>query len=140
MFPHAALAEGHGLRFHMSNNILGSFERWEYLNDLVHIQRCDERPRYTRLENPKFWRRGIQVPEARPLYIFSQYGLLAPGSRKLEEDPNIWGGLYHYPLFAAAAGGHEDIVRCLVNSGADLQIVGPLGSLSRACGHTKIAP
>ena len=132
LFPHAALAEGHGiqqdgLRSHMSDNIQGSFERWKYLNDLVHIQRDDRKLSHI---NPgdRTCESEIQGPEARPLHLFAQYGLLPPGLRKLDENPNIRGGLYHYPLLAAAAGGHTDAVRCLLNSGADLQISGPSGA------------
>ena len=131
LFPHAALAEGHGiqqdgLRSHLSDNIQGSFERWKYLNDLVHIQRDDRKPSHRNPYN-RTLDREIQGPEARPLHLFAQYGLLPPGLRKLDENPNIRGGLYDYPLLAAAAGGYTDVVRCLLNSGADLQISSPLG-------------
>lgn len=52
LFPHAALAEGHGiqqdgLRSHIFDNIQGSFELWNYPNDLVHMKRDDRRPNYT---------------------------------------------------------------------------------------------
>lgn len=129
LFPHAALAEKHGirqddLRSHMSDDIQGSFERWKYLHDLIHIQRDSERPNYGNRPRSK---RGVQGPEARPLHIFAQYGLLALCLRKPKENPNTQGGLYDYPLFAAAAKGHKDVVRYLLNSGADLQTLGPAG-------------
>ena len=132
LFPHAALAERHGiqqdgLRSHMSNDIQGSFERWKYLNDLIRIQRSDVRPSCTYGPTRYKRTRGVQGPEAQPLYVFSQYDLLAPDLRKLDEDPNIEGGLYHYPLLAAAARGHKDVVRCLLNSGANLDVSNPQG-------------
>ena len=127
LFVHAALAERHGipqdsLRSHISDNIHGLFERWRYLNDLISNIRGEMRPYCT--DTPTF-DRGVQGPEARPLHIFAQYGLLVPGMSKLREDPNIRGGLYYYPLLAAAAQGHKDAVRYLLNLGADLQVSSP---------------
>ena len=132
LFPHAALAEGHGiqqhgLRSHMSDDIQGSFERWKYLNDLVRTHRSDRQPSCTYGFIPRSWTRAAHGPEAQPLHVFSQYDLLAPTLRKLDEDPNIEGGLYHYPLLAAAARGHKDVVRCLLNSGANLEVTNPQG-------------
>ena len=144
LFPHAALAEGHGvqqdgLRSYMSDNIQESFERWKYLHDLVSIQRGDEKPYYIYDYSDS---RGVQGPGARPLHVFAQYGLLAPGVTDLKEDPNIRGGLYKYPLLAAAAGGHIDAVRYLLNAGADVKIVGPSGETAydwaAARGHVSL--
>ena len=42
---------------------------------------------------------------------------------KLKENPNVQGGPFRYPLIAAAAGGHKDAVRYLLNSGADPNVV-----------------
>lgn len=127
LFLHAALAERHGipqdsLRSHISDNTHGLFERWRYLNDLISKIRGEPRPQCI---GPSTFDRGVQGPEARPLHIFAQYGLLVPGMSKPREDPNIRGGLYDYPLLAAAAQGHKDAVRYLLNLGADLQVSGP---------------
>ena len=131
LFSHAALAERHGaqqdrLRSHMSDNTEASFERWRYLSDLVSTLK----------------REGIQGPETRPLHIFAQYGLLAPGLTKLEEDQNTQGGRFRYPLLAAAHEGHKDVVRCLLNSGADPNIRDWIGKtacrVAASQGHVDI--
>lgn len=96
-----------------------------FKTDLVRIQRGEERLHFYPAVQTQSWKAGLQGPEARPLHISAQYGLLAPGLRRLEEKPDTRGGLCHYPLLAAAAGDHKDVARCLVKSGADLQIVGP---------------
>ena len=131
LFPHAALAERHGvqqdsLRSLMSDNIEGSFERWRNLSDLVF--------------SPEYG--VIQGPKTRPLHVFAEYGLLAPGLTRLEGDPNIEGGRFHYPLLAAACMGHEDVVRCLLNSGADPNVMDPFENtachLAASGGHVSI--
>ena len=131
LFQHAALAERHGaqqdsLRSHITVNIEGFFDHWRYLSDLVSKLKHEE----------------MQGPQTRPLHIFAQYGLLAPSLTKLEENPNIQGGRFHYPLLAAAHQGHEDVVRCLLNSGADMNVTDPFGNtachLAASQGHLNI--
>ena len=146
LFPHAALVEKHGiqqdgLRSHISGNIQGSFERWKYLKDLISILRVDWKPIYfSPLEFD--CERGLQGPEARPLHVFAQYGLLAPGVAIPKENPNVRGGLYDYPLFAAAAEGHQGAVQYLLMLGADPQIWGrrceTAYGWAAACGYANV--
>ncbi len=131
LFPHAALAEKHGiqqdrLRSHVSDNSQGFFERWKYLKDLISIIRHYRRPTYKK-STIYVDERGLQGPEARPLYVFAQYGLLAPGVSIAKGNPNVRGGLYDYPVVAAAAGGHQSAVQYLLMSGADPRISGYFG-------------
>ena len=128
LFPHAALAEKHGvsqdsLRSHIIDNSCGSFERWKYLKNLISLKRQNCRFGTTAFDDCRVDREG---PEVRPLHIFAQYGLLIPGMNKLEEDLDIPGGQYLNPLFAAAAGGHKDAVRYLLDLGADPHVKAPL--------------
>ncbi len=131
LFPHAALAEKHGiqqnrLRSHVSDNSQGFFERWKYLKDHISIIRHYRRPTYKK-STIYVDERGLQGPEARPLYVFAQYGLLAPGVSIAKGNPNVRGGLYDYPVVAAAAGGHQSAVQYLLMSGADPRISGYFG-------------
>ena len=123
LFSYAARAEENGvpqdvLRSHMYDNVQGSFERWTYLNDFISIARKITKPVVTYKSSD----RGVQGPKVRPLHVFAQNGLLVPGMKRLGEDPNTWGGLYDYALLAAAAKGHQNAVRYLLDSGADLQV------------------
>ena len=129
LFPHAALAEKHGipqdgLRSHIVKNSCGSFERWKYLKNLISLKRQVCRPECIDFDDCIV---DMEGPEVRPLHIFAQYGLLVPGMNKLEEDLDIQGGRYFNPLFAAAAGGHKDAVRYLLDLGADPQVSDPYG-------------
>ena len=122
VFEHAAQAEQHGIRqdefrIHMNCNNQGTFERWSYLFNLFQM--------YTGMElsDPGGWTTGASYWKSpRPFHYFAQYGLLAPGMAKLEEDPNTEGGPYRYALLAAAANGHTDTVRYLLNMGADPEV------------------
>ena len=128
LFQYAALAQDNGisqerLRQHMSDDIQGFFQRWNYLHDLFSNlgYRCKKCVAHDVFDL------AMQGPQVRPLHIFAQYGLLVPGRTKLDENPNICGGLYDYPLLAAVAEGHENAVRYLLDSGADLQVKNKYG-------------
>lgn len=148
LFVYAALAEENGisqdiLRSQMMDNVQDFFERWKYLNDLICTMRYSK-PRVRFRLRALFLNMdyGVQGPEARPLHIFAQYGLLVPGMHRLKEDPNICGGLYGYPLVAAAAEGHQDAVRYLLDLDADLQVKNKFGytayGFAAAEGHVEI--
>ena len=106
IFPHAAQAEQHGisqdyLRTHICSD-RGCFERWRCLHDAVIMYGGRK-----------------QGPEARPIHIFAQYGLLTRDIAERETKIDIAGGTYGSALTAACSQGHQDAVKMLLDVGAD---------------------
>ena len=125
LFLHAAEAERHGtlqdsFRTMFNSNIQGYFERWIYIHDLVREYRKDRVTSPSGEETDSI--SGIQGSKARPLHIFSQYGLLAKDIAEEADNINARGGLYYSALMAAAAGGHEVAAGFLLQAGADPRI------------------
>ena len=105
LFPHAAQAEQHGIsqdrfRAHICSD-REFFERWRGLHDAVLY-----------LYDP-------QGPKARPLHVFAQYGLLKRDIAEKEKNVDIAGGRHGSALAAACLGGHQDVVKILLDLGAD---------------------
>lgn len=114
LFRHAKMAEQHGIcqddfRGYMCDKSGGPFERWKYLHDLVFRTEGETFNQSYRLHGT----------EARPLHVFSQYGLLTSEMARAEKDVNVFGGYYGCALHAAAAEGHHDAVQILLHAGAD---------------------
>lgn len=106
IFPHAAQAELNGVsqdgfRNHICSNLQGFFERWRCLNDVFVSSR------------------KTQGPEARPIHILAQYGLLTREVAEKERNIDIEGGSYSSALVAACWGGHQNVVQILLELGAD---------------------
>ena len=119
LFTHAARAEQHGIRQDdfktlMGGNLQGTFQRWRTLHDLVYVKRGGDFRAPYGYQND--WGQGA---EARPLHIFSQYGLLTQDMANKEKNINIPGGHYQYAIHAAAANGNIDTVKLLLENGAD---------------------
>lgn len=117
IFPHAAQAEQHGIsqdrfRTYICSNG-GYFERWRCLHDTVVGRRRSVR---------------TQGPEARPLHVLAQYGLLTRAIAEKERNIDIVGGTYCSALVAACWGRHQNVVEILLNLGADPR----LGARSRS--------
>ena len=116
LFIHATFAEKHGiqqddLRTLMGGNLQGCFQRWISLHDMVHTFRRDgfDTPRLKSVKN-------LQGAEARPLHIFSQYGLVTQDMVNKESNIDIPGGLYQRAIHAAAANGNIDTVKLLLDN------------------------
>ena len=132
IFPHAAEAEKHGIaqdgfRTYMCGNIQGCFESWRYFHDML-ITRWDE---------------NRQGPDARPIHVLAQYGLLTKDIVKRERNINIRGGAFRSALVAACWRGHQDAVRILLQFGANPKFDGSRSGLSNLISHpwkSSIAP
>ena len=108
IFRHAAHAEEHGVsqerfRNHMCTN-RECFERWRNLYNAVNDKRFPE------------------GPQARPIHILSEYGLLTRDVAEKERNINITGGAFGSALGAACYFGHSDAVRILLEYEADPRI------------------
>lgn len=106
IFPQAAQAELNGVsqdgfRNHICSNLQGFFKRWRYFYDLL---------------VPIFPKQG---PEARPIHILAQYGLLTREVAEKEKNIDIEGGTYSSALVAACWDGHQNAVQILLELGAD---------------------
>lgn len=103
IFPHAAQAEQHRIsqdRFRTYFcSTRGYFERWRCLHDAV--------------VGPE------QGPEARPIHVLAQYGLLTRAIAEKERNIDIVGGTYGSALIAACWGRHKNAVGILLDLGAD---------------------
>ena len=125
IFPHAAQAESNGvrqdeLRDHICSNRQGLFERWRCIHDMF-VSHINE-----------------QGPEARPIHILAQYGLLTWEIAERQRNIDIEGGPYSSALAAACWGGHEDAVQILLALGADPTSHAPIHTLVKP--HRNIAP
>lgn len=110
IFPHAAQAEKLGIsqdcfRTSICSN-RGYFERWRCLHDAVVKASCAPASH-------------AQGPEARPIHVFAQYGLLTRAIAEKERNIDIVGGSYCSALVAACRGRHQNAVEILLNLGAD---------------------
>ena len=65
------------------------------------------------------WGQYLQGPEARPIQVLAQYGLLTRDIAVIEKNINIKGGTFHSTLVAACWWGHQDAVGILLENGAD---------------------
>lgn len=103
IFPHAAQAEQHGISQDRFRTYIcstrGYFERWRCLHDTV-----------VKL---------AQGPEARPIQVLAQYGLLTRDIAEKERNIDIVGGTYGSALVAACWGRHQNAVGILLDLGAD---------------------
>ena len=108
IFLHAARAEEHGISQERFRNYICTnrecFERWRYLYDAL----VD--------------RDVAQGPHARPIHIFSEYGLLTRGVAEKERNVDTAGGAFGSALSAACYYGHSDTVRILLEYEADPRI------------------
>ena len=95
----------------MSSNP-GYFERWRCLHDAIIDSPYDSPHEVTPFE-------VTQGPEARPIHIFAQYGLLTREIAEKERNIDIEGGTYGSALIAACWCGHPDAVGILLDLGAD---------------------
>ena len=108
IFSHAAQAEHHGIsqdgfRTYMCGNIQGSFERWRDFHDMLVESLSEYQHR----------------PEAHPIHVLAQYGLLTRDIAEKEGNIDIEGGAFRSALVAACWGGHQDAVGILLELGAD---------------------
>ena len=116
IFPHAAQAEQHGIpqdcfRTYICSN-RGYFERWRCLHDAL-ASKSPQR---------------AQGPEARPIHVLAQYGLLTRAIAERERNIDIVGGTYCSALVAACWGRHQNAVEILLSLGADPKFDGLSGS------------
>lgn len=108
IFPHAAQAEQHGIsqdrfRTYICSN-RGYFERRRCLHDALVNRSPPGR---------------AQGPEARPIHVLAQYGLLTRAIAERERNIDIVGGTYCSALVAACWGRHQNAVEILLSLGAD---------------------
>lgn len=66
----------------------------------------------------------ITIPEE--LYYAARFGLLSLAKMYLNQGavPDMYGGIYHYPLLAAAMSQKEDIVNLFLDWDADIDVCG----------------
>ncbi|KAI9891067.1 MAG: hypothetical protein M1814_003418 [Vezdaea aestivalis] len=117
-FIHAAASERAGIdqshlnmHFHMRGS-LGELP-WTYLADILE-------PSYGVRQGPDT--RLLQGPDTRLLHVASEHGLLS-SIRALSESGellNLKGGKFSFSLLAASIGGHEAVVKLLLDKGADI--------------------
>ena len=108
IFKHAAHAEEHGISQERFRNYIYTdrecFERWRNLYDAVTDRRLRE------------------GPQARPIHIFSEYGLLTRDVAEKERNIDIVGGAFGSALGAACYYGHSGAVRILLQYEADPRV------------------
>lgn len=108
VFPHAALAEKHGIsqngfRAYLCGNAEACFERWRYLHDI----------------SWGWFTGACQGDGARPIHSFAQHGLLSKEIAEKEANIDVAGGRHKSALATACLRGHEDTVELLLSLGAD---------------------
>jgi len=84
-----------------------------------------------------------QSPEDEALLHAAQSGDLAQVKLSLKQGANLnWSRIYNKfkPITVAAANGHSDIVKTLVQAGADINPINQITPLEAACmrGHTRV--
>lgn len=100
IFLHAGRSEEHGVSQERFRNYICTnrdcFERWRILYDAILGGDYEE------------------GPQARPIHIFSEYGLLTREIAEKERNIDIAGGAFGSALGAACFSGHPDAVRILL--------------------------
>ena len=100
IFLHAGRSEEHGVSQERFRNYICTnrdcFERWRILHDAI------------------FGENFKEGPQARPIHIFSRYGLLTREIAEKERNIDIAGGAFGSALGAACFSGHPDAVRILL--------------------------
>lgn len=100
IFLHAGRSEEHGVSQESFRNYICTnrdfFERWRILHDAIVGEGFEE------------------GPQARPIHIFSEYGLLTREIAEKERNIDIAGGAFGSALGAACFSGHPDAVRILL--------------------------
>lgn len=132
VFLHAAQAEQHGVsqdgfRNYIHGNIQGCFERWREFYDMLFDDPYEDFSEY------------LQGPEARPIHVLAQYGLLTKDIAEKEANIDVEGGAFCSALVAACWGGHQDAVGILLEQGADPRFDASHAGSSKPWG-TSMAP